>query len=108
MDELFLQIGHRIREKRDYLGISRETFSEIIGISPRFLAQIESGQRGMSFPTLCKICEGLKVSSDFILMGKEGKNDVSNLTEILSNMDAKYLPYIEGVIKSLILVLSQK
>lgn len=108
MDNLLKQIGQRIRDKRDYLGVSREKFSEIIGITPHFLAQIECGNKGMSTLTLFKICEGLNVSADFIVLGREKENDTSKIVDILSNIDSEYLPYIEGVIKSLVLVLNKK
>lgn len=62
----------------------------------------------MSTLTLYKICAGLNVSADYILMGKENKNDTSELLSILSNIDPEYLPYIENVIKSLVLVLNKK
>ncbi|QAT49973.1 XRE family transcriptional regulator [Caproiciproducens sp. NJN-50] len=108
MDHLLQEIGWRIRKKRDDLGISREQFSEIIGITPHFLAQIECGKKGMSTYTLHKICSGLNASADYILMGRETKNDTSKLNALLENVDPEYLPYIEEVVKSLILVLSKK
>ena len=52
MDNLLQEIGKRIRKKRNGLGISREKFSEVIGITPHFLAQIECGKKGMSTSTL--------------------------------------------------------
>lgn len=108
MDDLLGQIGRRIRQKRDGLGISREQFSEMIGITPHFLAQIELGNKGMSTQTLYKICSGLNASADYILMGRESKNDTSGLADILANVDPDYLPYIERVIQSLVLALNRK
>jgi transcriptional regulator with XRE-family HTH domain len=108
MDNLLQEIGKRIRKKRNGLGISREKFSEVIGITPHFLAQIECGKKGMSTNTLYKICFGLHASADYILMGREEKNDISGLDAILENVDPEYLPYIERVVKSLVLVLSRK
>jgi Predicted transcription factor, homolog of eukaryotic MBF1 len=100
MDDLLKQVGKRIREKRDALGISREAFSEMIGISPNFLAQIEIGKKGMSTSTLYKVCTGLNSSADYIVLGKEKENDISGITEILRNLSPESLPYAEEIIKS--------
>lgn len=108
MDDLLRKIGRRIREKRDDLGISREQFSEIIGITPHFLAQIEMGNKGMSTYTLYKICSGLQASADYILMGRESKNDVSSLFSLLENVDPADFPYIADIVKTLVLALGRK
>ena len=107
MDDLLKQVGKRIREKRDALGISREAFSEAIGISPNFLAQIESGKKGMSTSTLYKVCTGLSSSADYIVLGKKKENDISGITEILRNLPAESLPYAEEIIRSFAIALSK-
>ena len=107
MEDLLKQVGKRIREKRDALGISREVFSEMIGISPNFLAQIESGKKGMSTSTLCKICVGLSTSADYIVLGKEKENDISGIAEILRNLDPGVLPYAEEIIKAFAIAINK-
>jgi transcriptional regulator with XRE-family HTH domain len=99
------QIGHRIREKRESLGLSREKLSEIIGISPQFLAEIETGKKGMSSSTLFRICNGLSVSADYIIMGRCRSNDLTTIGEMLSNLDEKYLPFAEDLLKTFILAI---
>ena len=101
-------VGQRIRVKRKVLGVSREKFAEIIGITPHFLAQIECGNKGMSTHTLYKICAGLNTSADYILMGRETRNDTTQLAAALENIDPEYYPYIEGVVNSLLLLLNKK
>jgi transcriptional regulator with XRE-family HTH domain len=101
------QIGQRIREKREYIGLSREKFSEMIGISPQFLAEIEGGKKGMSSSTLYKMCVGLSTSADYIVLGREKENDISGIAEILRNLDAESLPFAEDIIKSFAIALSK-
>ena len=50
-------IGGRLRRQREDLQLTREKFAEIVGISAPFLAEIESGRKGMSAETLYKICK---------------------------------------------------
>lgn len=63
------QIGLRIRSQREKLGLSREKFAEVIGLSPYYIGQIERGDRTMSLDTLVKISSSLNVSVDYILRG---------------------------------------
>jgi len=108
MDNLLnKQIGQRIREKREYIGLSREKFSEIIGISPQFLAEIEGGKKGMSSSTLYKMCVGLSASADYIVLGREKENDISGITEVLRNLDAESLPFAEDIIKSFVVAINK-
>lgn len=55
----WVAIGGRIRKQREYLGLTREQFAEKLDITPKFCADIESGTKGMSVPTLCRIATTL-------------------------------------------------
>ena len=105
--DLDIQIGLRVRAKREELKLSREKLAEIIDVSPQFLAQIELGRRGMSSATLYKVCNSLSASADYIVLGKEGSNDLSVFNEMLSNLDPKYLPYAEDLLKTFILAINK-
>lgn len=62
-------IGSRIRGEREKLGLSREKFAEIIGLSSFYIGQIERGDRKMSIDTLANISDSLNVSADYLLYG---------------------------------------
>lgn len=100
---LDIQIGARIRLKRELQKLSREKLSECIEVSPQFLAQIELGRRGMSSMTLYKICTALSTSADFIVLGREECNDITPLYQMLSALDPKHLPYAEDLLRVFIL-----
>ena len=63
------EIGLRIRKEREKLGLSREKFAEIVGLSSYYIGQIELGDRNMSLETLIKVCSSLTVSIDYIVKG---------------------------------------
>ena len=65
------QIGKRIRELREIQEETRETFAEKVGISSKFLYEIETGKKGFSADTLCNISKALSVSCDYIMLGEE-------------------------------------
>lgn len=101
-----VEVGRRIRERREYLGYTREQFAEIIGISVQFLADNETGRKGMSYETLQKVCGALCLSADYLLFGKQAQNDTEGLYELLRDMDSKYFPLVECAVKSLVQTIS--
>ena len=71
MDKVLLkQIGDRIRDFRENINYTRESFAEKAGISPQFLAEIENGKKGMSADTIYALCEAFSLSADYILFGR--------------------------------------
>lgn len=59
--------GLRIRSIRERQKLSREKLAELANISTQFLADIETGKKGMTVITLKKICDALHISSDLII-----------------------------------------
>lgn len=77
-------VGERIRAQRKMLGFSQEEFAERIGRVPKFCADIERGQAGMSIETLLKICSLLKVTPDYLLLDKMDSENTNETKSILS------------------------
>lgn len=96
------QIGARIRAQREFLGMTREELCNYVSISPQFLSEIERGVKGASAETLYKLCGGLKISADYVLMGKEKPSDVSDIAATLAMLDDKYLPLAEDMLKTFV------
>lgn len=72
------EIGERIRQIRENRGLSREKFCERIGISPKFLYEIEYGKKSFSVEILCRISSEYDVSSEWILFGECKDNNEMN------------------------------
>ena len=107
-NEFNKRIGARIRAQREFLGITREEICNYVSISPQFLSEIERGVKGASAETLHKLCEGLKISADIVLMGREKPADVSNITATLSMLDDKQAPLAEELLKTFVKAMSIK
>lgn len=91
--DLQLEIGERVRQTRTSRGITRETLSEFLGISPLFLGYIECGQRGMSLTTLKNLCNTLNVSADYILLGKDkSATDDETIINAVKDLEPQYIP----------------
>ncbi len=74
-----ISIGNRIRARREALNLTRELFSEKIGITPKFCSDIETGVKGFSIKTLIKLSEELGVSTDYILFGDSKNMELQEL-----------------------------
>ena len=105
--ELNIAIGIRIRGRREQLAYSREKLAELVGVSTRFVADVERGTVGMSLSTLKKMCEVLGLSSDFLLWGDDDK-DFSAIHAQLRHIDAKYLPVLQHVVQNFVELIALK
>lgn len=91
-----VEIGKNIRICREESGYSREKLAELVGITPRFLADVETGFVGISLTNLKKICEILSISTDRLIL----KNKTYlELDEKISHIDEKYIHYIDEIIQ---------
>ena len=60
-------IGMRIKKLRKDRKMTQDMLSELSGISPQHLSQIESAKTKLSLPTLINICNSLNVTADKVL-----------------------------------------
>ena len=95
--ELNKIIGSRIKDTRYRKSLSREKLAEKAEISTQFLADIESGKKGMSTITLYKLCNALNVSSDFLLFGNEAADSL--IPEMIKSLDSRQLENAEQLLE---------
>ena len=74
-------MGHRLRQQRTLLGLTREEFAELADISAGYYGQIEVGTSQMSIDTLIKLSKTSQLSMEYILLGEEIQPD-ADLTAI--------------------------
>ena len=100
MNQIDLQIGHKIKIKRRKLGITQADLSKKLSISPTYLNLMESGKRKINVDLLLKIANELNVDLSDIskkvdtnlyqnLMDLLGDNLFENLD--ITNFDVKHL-----------------
>ena len=103
MKDVNIILGERIRLGRKANNLTREKLAELIEVSPRFLAEVESGKVGVSLQTLKNISTSLSISSDYLL----GLNDEDKLNQLeminnhLTKVDEKYYPLISKIVNEL-------
>ena len=99
--EINVILGQRIKELRKSKGYTRESFAETVSISPRFLADVESGNAGVSISTLKTIALLLDTSADYLIgISNIDNEDLSKQSAIIkiNNMDGKYLGYVNTIL----------
>lgn len=98
--ELNRKIGFRVKTQREQLKLKRSQLAEMAGISDYFMTEIESGRKGCSFTTLCKLSESLHVTTDYLLTGKEPEGNISNIVSMLSTIDDSLISGAEDLLKT--------
>ena len=103
----WIAIGLRIRKQREQFGFTREAFAEKLDITPKFCADIELGNKGMSVQTLCKISDVLKLSTDYILFGVAQQEQPLSLIDLqrCTPMEQKYAA---DILRSFIMAMDSK
>ena len=101
-------IGKRIRQQREYMGYTREQFAEQIDVTPKFCSDIETGAKGMSVPTLCRIAKTLRLSTDYILWGEDSKDDPDSIMMVLKNCSETERTYAEQLLKTFLAAMNTK
>ena len=100
-------IGIRIRNQREQFGYTREQFAEMLNVTPKFCADIELGNKGMSVNTLCKISDILKLSTDYILFGVM-LQEYSFSSQLLQHCTPTEQKYAEDLLKTFVMAMDSK
>lgn len=80
-----MSMGTRIKELRKGKNLSQTELAEILEIHLNTMSKIESDKSDVSGEELKKLSEFFEVSTDYLLTGKEGTNEISEEErEILS------------------------
>ena len=80
-------IGIRVRKRRELLGLSREELAARLGVTAKFIGDIEYGDKGLSMKNLYRLKQILGVSADFLLEGlEEGVSEEKERTMLQENI----------------------
>ena len=94
-------IGKRIKNIRESMGMTKESFAKQIGISGQYLGLIEHGKNNLSIEKLKVLCDFTNLSADYILFGNiEDNDDISKINHILCKCSDDTLKYVYELIHS--------
>ncbi|MBU5227807.1 helix-turn-helix domain-containing protein [Clostridium senegalense] len=98
-----MDIGLKIKELRISKGLTRKSFSELTGISPSYIEQIESSKKTPTIETLLKITSAFNLTVSE-LIGETKPNLTPELKTLLDNakdLSPKQLEKLTEFIKSI-------
>ena len=95
-----IEIGQRLRQRRQELGLTREKMSELADIGTGYYGQLEVGTSQMSIDTLIKLSRSMHLSMEYILFGEgEKPGDPSAMIDLLQRCTPRELKLAEEVLK---------
>ncbi len=95
------EIGNRISTRRKQLGFTQEQLANMMDVSVQMISNLERGVKAIRIENLIKLSEILKVSTDYILTGKDNIQDVQSLTEQILGLMPSDKRLIELIINHL-------
>ena len=94
------EIGHRLRLRRQELGLTRERMSELADIGTGYYGQLEVGTSQMSVDTLIKLSRSMHLPMEYILFGTGYEpGDASAIVNLLNACTPRELALAEEVLK---------
>ncbi len=71
-----MNIGQRIRKRRDVLNITQQELAQALGVTPQHISVVEQNKRVPSLTFLAKLAEQLGVSIDYLVSGKATQGEI--------------------------------
>lgn len=104
MDSNLIEMGRRIASRRRHLGINQNTLAEKVDISKNHLSNIERGREKPSFDVLISLCNELRVTPDYLLMGCLHPQGVpQNLIDSLSLCTNEDISLLEAIVHHMVI-----
>lgn len=96
---LMARVGDRVRQVREQRGIPRRVLSETSGVSPRYLAQLESGEGNISIGLLMRVAVALDYRIDWLLSEEDPwTSEALHLAEMYRRADAEVQAQVRGLL----------
>lgn len=99
----FKEMGRRIQKRRKEMKLTQEDLSSLTGISVSMISSAERGSRHFSIDAFVAVCEVLKATPDYFLLGSlHAYNLPENITDNLKLLRPEDVEFIMQSINILI------
>ena len=96
---LLASVGHRVRDARKRAGLSRRELSEKSNVSPRYIAQLETGQGNISIALLMRLGDALDLRMEWLVAEADPyHSDVGTITTLLPSATKEQLQRVLAVL----------
>lgn len=104
MENSLMEMGNRIAARRKDLKISQNQLAEEVDISSKHMSNIERGRERPSFEVFIGLCNALRVTPDYLLMGSRYPQRVpQNLIDSLSLCTEEDIALLETIVRHMVL-----
>lgn len=94
------EIGQRLRQRRQALGLTREKMSELADIGSGYYGQLEVGTSQMSLDTLIKLSTSMHLPMEYLIFGSNYEPcNPHAVIDLLHRCTARELQLAEEVLK---------
>lgn len=98
MENTLAQIGERIRMCRKQLGLSQEELADMVNITPQTISNAELGIKAIRAESIAQIALALKVSTDFLLLGRVTEYEQNKWTQKFAQLTPEQYSHLEVII----------
>ena len=67
-----MNVGRKLRERREYLGLTQEELAQVLGVTTQYISAIETNKKVPSLSVLARLAEALGVNVDYFVSSTEG------------------------------------
>ena len=93
MNQYCIEMGNRIKIRRKELRLKQSELAESLDISNNHMSSIETGSQVPSLNLFMKLCDELKVTPDYLLLGSMHASnipqDIADMLRLCSQEDIK-------------------
>jgi transcriptional regulator with XRE-family HTH domain len=98
---LYTQVGNRIKEKREQLGLTQKTLASLVGLKRTSVTNIELGNQKLLLHTLVELAHALQVSTAELLGEPTMTSDVTGgIDELLKDRPRSEQDWIRAALNS--------
>lgn len=108
MDITLQEVGKRLYERRKQLHMTQEELAEQVGITAQTISTAELGKKAMRADTIIRVCGALDISADYLLFGHVSTQDLSILSQKVSQLTPEQYRHLENAIDSFVAIAMEK
>ena len=94
-EDLFVEIGERLRKRRREMGLTQRQAAKLLGISATYYGEIERGIRKITVDRVLTIYQGMGLDPTYLLTGEELSEEV--LEDIFREIPRTKEPIVEQI-----------
>lgn len=107
MNTALEQIGRRLYERRKQLRMTQGELAEQANVTAQTISTAELGKKAMRADTIIRVCTALDISADYLLFGHVTPQDISLLSQKVSQLSPSQYRHLENVIDSFVAIAAE-